>query len=146
MWWCNDVIFSSHPNRLISFQEFLAFESVLCAPDALFIVAFQLFDKTGTGNISFGTSVVSVCRGVNIVLCCVQTLTPVWIFSIPFNQMLDAKNQKKKNQLLYTHAVMCPPKLSADVLIDTTLSLASWKTLGNRFLSHPRTANQRWST
>uniref|UniRef100_A0A8D3AU21 Solute carrier family 25 member 12 n=1 Tax=Scophthalmus maximus TaxID=52904 RepID=A0A8D3AU21_SCOMX len=38
---------------LISFQEFLAFESVLCAPDALFIVAFQLFDKTGTGNISF---------------------------------------------------------------------------------------------
>ncbi|XP_042351082.1 calcium-binding mitochondrial carrier protein Aralar1-like [Plectropomus leopardus] len=38
---------------LISFQEFLAFESVLCAPDALFVVAFQLFDKTGTGNISF---------------------------------------------------------------------------------------------
>ncbi|XP_019945581.1 electrogenic aspartate/glutamate antiporter SLC25A12, mitochondrial isoform X2 [Paralichthys olivaceus] len=38
---------------LISFQEFLAFESVLCAPDALFILAFQLFDKTGTGNISF---------------------------------------------------------------------------------------------
>lgn len=27
---------------------------MLCAPDALFIVAFQLFDKTGTGNISFG--------------------------------------------------------------------------------------------
>ncbi|KAI4871966.1 hypothetical protein NFI96_021270, partial [Prochilodus magdalenae] len=39
--------------RLISFQEFLAFESVLCVPDALFIVAFQLFDKTGTGDISF---------------------------------------------------------------------------------------------
>ncbi|XP_019713155.1 calcium-binding mitochondrial carrier protein Aralar1-like [Hippocampus comes] len=38
---------------LISFQEFLAFESVLCAPDALFIIAFQLFDKTGTGNVSF---------------------------------------------------------------------------------------------
>uniref|UniRef100_A0AAX7TJW4 EF-hand domain-containing protein n=1 Tax=Astatotilapia calliptera TaxID=8154 RepID=A0AAX7TJW4_ASTCA len=38
---------------LISFQEFLAFESVLCAPDALFIVAFQLFDKSGTGDISF---------------------------------------------------------------------------------------------
>ncbi|KAF3858435.1 hypothetical protein F7725_011636 [Dissostichus mawsoni] len=38
---------------LISFQEFLAFESVLCAPDTLFIVAFQLFDKNGTGNISF---------------------------------------------------------------------------------------------
>ncbi|XP_061579510.1 electrogenic aspartate/glutamate antiporter SLC25A12, mitochondrial-like [Cololabis saira] len=38
---------------LISFQEFMAFESVLCAPDALFIVAFQLFDKNGTGNISF---------------------------------------------------------------------------------------------
>ncbi|XP_062862018.1 electrogenic aspartate/glutamate antiporter SLC25A12, mitochondrial-like [Trichomycterus rosablanca] len=38
---------------LISFQEFLAFESVLCAPDALNLVAFQLFDKTGTGDISF---------------------------------------------------------------------------------------------
>ncbi|XP_041752530.1 calcium-binding mitochondrial carrier protein Aralar1 isoform X2 [Coregonus clupeaformis] len=38
---------------LISFQEFLAFESVLCVPDALFIVTFQLFDKTGTGDISF---------------------------------------------------------------------------------------------
>ncbi|KAF4794283.1 Calcium-binding carrier protein [Turdus rufiventris] len=39
--------------RLISFQEFVAFESVLCAPDALFIVAFQLFDKTGKGEVTF---------------------------------------------------------------------------------------------
>ncbi|KAM3928171.1 electrogenic aspartate/glutamate antiporter SLC25A13, mitochondrial [Leptodactylus fuscus] len=38
---------------LISFQEFVAFESVLCAPDALFMVAFQLFDKTGKGEITF---------------------------------------------------------------------------------------------
>uniref|UniRef100_A0A8C1ZDH3 Solute carrier family 25 member 13 n=1 Tax=Cyprinus carpio TaxID=7962 RepID=A0A8C1ZDH3_CYPCA len=38
---------------LISFQEFLAFELVLCAPDALFIVAFQLFDKTGNGIATF---------------------------------------------------------------------------------------------
>ncbi|CAL8389569.1 unnamed protein product [Gadus morhua 'NCC'] len=38
---------------LISFQEFQAFESVLCSPDALYLVAFQLFDKTGTGSISF---------------------------------------------------------------------------------------------
>lgn len=55
----NDIFFQiglflSCPNRLISFQEFLAFESILCVPDALFIVAFQLFDKTGTGDISFG--------------------------------------------------------------------------------------------
>lgn len=47
-------LFYPHNCRLISFQEFLAFESVLCAPDALFIVAFQLFDKTGTGTVSFG--------------------------------------------------------------------------------------------
>lgn len=40
--------------RLISFQEFVAFESVLCAPDALFMVAFQLFDKTGKGEVTFG--------------------------------------------------------------------------------------------
>uniref|UniRef100_A0A4W4GW97 EF-hand domain-containing protein n=1 Tax=Electrophorus electricus TaxID=8005 RepID=A0A4W4GW97_ELEEL len=46
-------LFLSCPNRLISYQEFLAFESVLCLPDALFIVAFQLFDKTGTGDVSF---------------------------------------------------------------------------------------------
>ncbi|KAM4668177.1 electrogenic aspartate/glutamate antiporter SLC25A12, mitochondrial isoform 2-T10 [Amazona ochrocephala] len=39
--------------RLISFQEFLAFESVLCTPDAIYIVAFQLFDKTGNGEITF---------------------------------------------------------------------------------------------
>lgn len=45
----------THTHRLISFQEFLAFESVLCVPDALFIVVFQLFNKTGTGDISFGT-------------------------------------------------------------------------------------------
>ncbi|NXP15564.1 CMC1 protein, partial [Thinocorus orbignyianus] len=38
---------------LISFQEFLAFESVLCTPDAIFIVAFQLFDKSGNGEITF---------------------------------------------------------------------------------------------
>ncbi|XP_019517614.1 PREDICTED: calcium-binding mitochondrial carrier protein Aralar2 [Hipposideros armiger] len=40
---------------LISFQEFVAFESVLCAPDALFMVAFQLFDKTGKGEVTFAT-------------------------------------------------------------------------------------------
>ncbi|KAG8124928.1 putative Calcium-binding mitochondrial carrier protein [Naja naja] len=38
---------------LISFQEFLAFESVLCTPDAMFIVAFQLFDKSGNGEVTF---------------------------------------------------------------------------------------------
>uniref|UniRef100_A0A3B4EQJ3 EF-hand domain-containing protein n=1 Tax=Pygocentrus nattereri TaxID=42514 RepID=A0A3B4EQJ3_PYGNA len=43
----------SPSSRLISFQEFVAFESVLCAPDALFMVAFQLFDKTGNGVATF---------------------------------------------------------------------------------------------
>uniref|UniRef100_A0A4W3IAU5 Solute carrier family 25 member 12 n=1 Tax=Callorhinchus milii TaxID=7868 RepID=A0A4W3IAU5_CALMI len=38
---------------LISFQEFVAFESVLCAPDAMFMVAFQLFDKNGNGEVTF---------------------------------------------------------------------------------------------
>lgn len=41
-------------SRLISYQEFLAFESVLCAPDSMFIVAFQLFDKSGNGEVTFG--------------------------------------------------------------------------------------------
>ncbi|KAK5911390.1 hypothetical protein CgunFtcFv8_005569 [Champsocephalus gunnari] len=38
---------------LISFQEFVAFESVLCAPDSLYMVAFLLFDKAGSGMTSF---------------------------------------------------------------------------------------------
>uniref|UniRef100_A0A3P8YVM4 EF-hand domain-containing protein n=1 Tax=Esox lucius TaxID=8010 RepID=A0A3P8YVM4_ESOLU len=38
---------------LISFQEFVAFESVLCAPDALYMVAFLLFDKTGKGAATY---------------------------------------------------------------------------------------------
>ncbi|KAM6899663.1 electrogenic aspartate/glutamate antiporter SLC25A13, mitochondrial isoform 2-T2 [Xenentodon cancila] len=38
---------------LISFQEFAAFESVLCAPDSLFMVAFLLFDKAGDGVTTF---------------------------------------------------------------------------------------------
>ncbi|XP_061598691.1 electrogenic aspartate/glutamate antiporter SLC25A13, mitochondrial isoform X2 [Cololabis saira] len=38
---------------LISFQEFAAFESVLCAPDSLFLVAFLLFDKAGDGVTTF---------------------------------------------------------------------------------------------
>ncbi|KAL0619536.1 hypothetical protein AAY473_012218 [Plecturocebus cupreus] len=44
----------NHSSLLISFQEFVAFESVLCAPDALFMVAFQLFDKAGKGEVTFG--------------------------------------------------------------------------------------------
>ena len=54
MSFCHIATLLSPSNRLISFQEFQAFESVLCSPDALFLVAFQLFDKTGTGSISFG--------------------------------------------------------------------------------------------
>uniref|UniRef100_A0ACB8G193 Uncharacterized protein n=1 Tax=Sphaerodactylus townsendi TaxID=933632 RepID=A0ACB8G193_9SAUR len=45
---------------LISYQEFLAFESVLCTPDAMFIVAFQLFDKSGNGEVTFGKNGASV--------------------------------------------------------------------------------------
>ena len=39
--------------RLISFQEFEAFEAVLCQPDALYRTAFQLFDTNGSGFITF---------------------------------------------------------------------------------------------
>ncbi|XP_078279430.1 electrogenic aspartate/glutamate antiporter SLC25A13, mitochondrial [Rhinoraja longicauda] len=38
---------------LITFQEFFSFESVLRTPDALYRIAFQLFDKNGKGAISF---------------------------------------------------------------------------------------------
>lgn len=39
---------------LISFSEFQTFEGLLCLPDALYKIAFQLFDINGNGMISFG--------------------------------------------------------------------------------------------
>lgn len=43
--------------RLISFVEFQAFESLLSEPDALYKVAFHLFDINGNGVISYGTDI-----------------------------------------------------------------------------------------
>lgn len=43
--------------RLISFAEFQAFESLLSEPDALYKVAFHLFDINGNGVISYGIKV-----------------------------------------------------------------------------------------
>ena len=40
--------------RLISFNEFAAFEGRLCIPDALYRTAFQLFDTNGNGSVSYG--------------------------------------------------------------------------------------------
>ncbi|CAG0893302.1 unnamed protein product [Cyprideis torosa] len=37
----------------VSFPEFQAFEALLCAPDALYKVALQLFDSSGTGTVSY---------------------------------------------------------------------------------------------
>lgn len=39
--------------RLISYQEFEAFEAVLCQPDAIYRAAFQLFDTNGSGFVTF---------------------------------------------------------------------------------------------
>lgn len=44
--------------RLISFAEFQAFESLLSQPDALYKVAFHLFDINGNGVISYGNKIV----------------------------------------------------------------------------------------
>ncbi|XP_017849308.1 calcium-binding mitochondrial carrier protein Aralar1 isoform X2 [Drosophila busckii] len=38
---------------LISFSEFQAFEGLLCAPDALYRTAFQLFDRKGNGTVAY---------------------------------------------------------------------------------------------
>ena len=40
--------------RFVSFPEFQALEALLCAPDALYKVALQLFDTNGNGSISYG--------------------------------------------------------------------------------------------
>ncbi|KAJ8319625.1 hypothetical protein KUTeg_002827 [Tegillarca granosa] len=39
----------------ISFTEFQAFEALLCLPDAMYALAFQIFDRNGNGYISFAT-------------------------------------------------------------------------------------------
>ena len=41
-------------DRLISFPEFQAFESLLCQPDAKYRLLFQLFDLDGKGSVTFG--------------------------------------------------------------------------------------------
>ncbi|XP_014255281.1 calcium-binding mitochondrial carrier protein Aralar1 isoform X2 [Cimex lectularius] len=46
-------IVDTSKDGLISFAEFQAFEGLLCVPDALYRTAFQLFDTTGKGMISF---------------------------------------------------------------------------------------------
>lgn len=43
----------TNKDGLISFGEFQAFEGILCAPDALYKTAFQLFDTNGNGAVSF---------------------------------------------------------------------------------------------
>ena len=47
---CSNVFFC----RVISFNEFAAFEGRLCIPDALYRTAFQLFDTNGNGSVSHG--------------------------------------------------------------------------------------------
>ena len=37
----------------ISFEEFSAFEAVLCSPDALYLTAFEMFDTNASDNVSF---------------------------------------------------------------------------------------------
>uniref|UniRef100_A0A1I7ZS08 EF-hand domain-containing protein n=1 Tax=Steinernema glaseri TaxID=37863 RepID=A0A1I7ZS08_9BILA len=37
---------------LISFEEFCAFEAILCSPDALYLTAFEIFDKNASDSIT----------------------------------------------------------------------------------------------
>ncbi|XP_021952540.1 calcium-binding mitochondrial carrier protein Aralar1 isoform X2 [Folsomia candida] len=46
-------IIDTSKDNLISFPEFQAFEGLLCLPDALYQLAFQLFDTKGTGLVTF---------------------------------------------------------------------------------------------
>ena len=40
--------------RLISFVEFQAFEALLCLPDSVYVLAFQLFDTNSSGFVTYG--------------------------------------------------------------------------------------------
>lgn len=46
-------ILDTSKDGLISYQEFEAFEAVLCQPDAIYRAAFQLFDTNGSGFVTF---------------------------------------------------------------------------------------------
>lgn len=48
------AIVDTSKDGLISYPEFQAFEGLLCFPDALYKIAFQLFDTNGNGMVSFG--------------------------------------------------------------------------------------------
>lgn len=47
-------IVNSSKTGLISYDEFQAFEGLLCYPDALYKTAFKLLDTNNNGAISFG--------------------------------------------------------------------------------------------
>jgi solute carrier family 25 aspartate/glutamate transporter 12/13 len=46
-------IIDTSKDGFISFPEFVAFEGLLCVADALYFIAFRLFDTNGNGLISF---------------------------------------------------------------------------------------------
>uniref|UniRef100_A0A0L8HTP6 EF-hand domain-containing protein n=1 Tax=Octopus bimaculoides TaxID=37653 RepID=A0A0L8HTP6_OCTBM len=52
-------------DQLISFHEFQAFEALLCLPDALYALAFTIFDQNGNGYITCGPAL-SHCVTLNI--------------------------------------------------------------------------------
>lgn len=52
---------------LISFAEFQAFEGLLCAPDALYKTAFQLFDTSGDGSINYGEDFLDKYNGAVLI-------------------------------------------------------------------------------
>ena len=50
-------------SRFISFPEFQAFEALLCSPESVYALAFQLFDSNGSGAITYGQLNTSIfCR------------------------------------------------------------------------------------
>ncbi|VVC40166.1 Hypothetical protein CINCED_3A016587 [Cinara cedri] len=88
--WLLSGIVDTNKDGLISFAEFQAFESLLSEPDALYKVAFHLFDINGNGVISYD-EFVSVIKKTELYLL------------IPFN--LDSQFMKlyfgeKKNRII----------------------------------------------
>ncbi|XP_074652163.1 electrogenic aspartate/glutamate antiporter SLC25A12, mitochondrial-like isoform X2 [Tubulanus polymorphus] len=45
-------VIDTSKDGMISFQEFQAFEAILCSPDAIYSTAFQMFDYNGNGYVS----------------------------------------------------------------------------------------------
>jgi len=84
---------SSSAFRYINFDEFQHFEGLLCQPDALYRVAFKIFDRNATGVLSFGN--LSQTAILDLFLRFIQSMGNFFLVMVPYAIFLFL--QKEEN-------------------------------------------------